>query len=211
MALPPKDSEERVREVRDKLVRGLTKEQASTGMIPSAEPCNDWATNILEQLVRERDDRRAKGEEGFATPASVAEEKETPPPDFPSGFRVPEGLKLTTKPVGTYNFGTKVFKPTATGTPSRRGRKKRKALAELSPQDRRNELVRRRLAMLANFPFWHGKVIKAWFWGPPSGTSVEDFQRTATENVMKVLEESNKLFGDWRVPAQRQPLIIVGA
>ncbi len=86
--------------------------------------------------------------------------------------------------------------------------------------DAEARLVKRRLALLQQFPEWRNRLMKAAFDGecnamrsgsPEDRTNWKRRQSIIGDEMMRVIEQSNGVFGDFRDPKVKPPKIIIGA
>jgi len=98
------------------------------------------------------------------------------------------------RPVGVYDWNTRTnqFRPL--------GPVRGKQAAPVDP------LLQSRMDMLLRLPEWRSRIMKTWDEGliASNGSFVH-----ASHLVMKIVETSNNVFGDWRTPKQSAPKIIV--
>lgn len=165
-----------------RVVEGLAKQAQEVGMLPRAELARQWATGIVNEQVKKHEESFGKAQ---ATPVTSS----------PSALdRGDVDGRVINRRVGTATLGAPGQGATANFAPR--------------PQKPHDPLLKARMDMLLQMPEWNVKVMKAF----EDGMAKYHDQSRAADDVMNVVEQSNRIFGDWRTPRKGPPdrLIIVG-
>lgn len=165
----PDTREENLRQVKDDMVKVITEQQKKLGMLPDV----GRATRFIEPVI---DEQAKKTEEALARPESTKTEVDRP--KRPSFYDQEEGKRVINR-----SLGNAVLQADGTAVMAKPLRPKRKLPSEAV-------LIQERLALLARFPEWHQRVMRAWDSGGPP-------ERRA-DKVMEVVEASYRVFGDPR-------------
>jgi len=179
-----KVAEETIRETKDRLLEGLTDTQKRMGALPDVKAAEDWAVPILMQEVAKVEEERERGL--LAKPAAQ------PAPD--EVRKIDEDTTFVRRTIGTFKIDWKTGQVEAQGPIRLRQRQ--------GPPPGEQQLLDQRLALLQRYPEWRKRVMEAWF--------SDANQSNAADKVLAVLEDSNRLFGDWRFPRPTAETLIFG-
>jgi len=172
-SIPHKDTEERIRKAKDRIVGGIADTRRQLGAQPDTKAAEDFAVPVLEKTLREREEQRNKNSlKGVRSISDDAAPQE-----------LPTDVRETRRRIGSVTFrGGKVVASDLT-VPTERVRKltRAEALAQKYLYDR--------LLLLGRYPDWKKKVEDAWHKTPG-----ERQDRAAA--VLQVVEESKRVFGE---------------
>ena len=186
------------REAVDRVLEGVTNTQRQVGIMPGGAEADAFARNVVARQVTMHEEREASAMES----APVA-----PPP---SAARLDRGEIPDDAEVIGNTLGGPVNQMTPQAQRHMFG-------ARLPLID---QLMLARLKLLKQFPEWDARVHAAWLSGEhdammsgsePERTDAYRRHMRQAESVIKVLDESSAVFGDWRTPQKngRTKLIMV--
>jgi hypothetical protein len=187
----------------DRAVSGLADQSRAVGQLPDLQRLTDFARPLVDQQIRKHEEtvpvlpaKKPVTNDGWDTrgqDAKPGEDKAL----LGRGI-AGEGRTVVRRPVGW------------------KERQKRQR-----PTSLEDALLRKRLALLSKFPEWSDKLLKAGHDGEcqamKSGSPLErtDWGRRKTvinDYMMRVVEQSNAVFGDYRNPkAKPSPIIVMAA
>ena len=182
----------------ERVLEGVTDTQRQAGMVPGGQAAEEFARDVVIRQVQIHEERAGR--------AVVEPSGEPASPARLDRGDIPEDAEL---------IDNTLAGPAADMTPQAR---RHMYGATLLP--RHDQLMRARLEFLRQFPEWDARCWAAWTAGEYAAqTSGSELERTdamrrlrrATEEVLKVLDASSVVFGDWRKPRAdgRTKLILV--
>ena len=175
-------SEELGRKAIDNVLKGVTTEQKSCGIEPSPSKAEAVIRPIVEKTIKEQEERTALGR--FADPTNGAQPGESKA-RLDRG-EVGEGAVAINRGVNW----------------KARAKKQKPANAE-------DARLRERLALLSAFPEWKNRLMQAAHDGelaamrsgsPEDRTNWNRRKSIIADHVLKVVEQSNNVFGDYLNP-----------
>lgn len=165
-------TEDKIREVKADLMERVTNQQEVFGCDRDTRRAEDFINPILHKL--DVDSR---------------EEKPEPPPPSPvvrnERRDLGNGAELTKEEVGTYDWNLRTNKVQAAPGSFMPSRRKRKEHVETIA-------ARHRVKFLKGLPEWRAKMETIFFAVQP--------QAWKEQELLLLLDESSRLFGDWRKP-----------
>lgn len=177
--------EKEIRAAKDKLVSGMAQSQREAGMLPLIRETEDWVNEVVDDTVKKHEERYAKGLVKDAPEVS------------PSPINVE-------KHAGTFEWDLEKNSFSPIGQVDPRFYEK----PGIPNQTREDKLIEQRLNMLLSFPEWHTKISDAW----SKGIARTGQMSSAADDVLRLIDLSSNVFGDWRNPPKDTgKLIIVGA
>lgn len=176
--------EKEIRSAKERLVSGMAESQRQAGMLPLIRETEDWVNGIVDDTVKKHEERWAKGQGDSPAP-------QTSPVDIQ-------------RHAGSFEWDLETNKFTPLGKVDPRFYEK----PVIPGQTAEDKLIEARVTMLLGFPEWQKKIVQAW----NDGVARTGRMSEAADDVMRVVEISSNVFGDWRKPVSpSQKLIIVGA
>jgi len=185
--------EETGRAAVDAVLKAVTKTQEQAGMMRGGQAAEDWAREQADLQVKKHEEQQAR--EGLDD--LKAEFSEEDPAD-PSPSRLDRG-EVPDDAVVINRSLDPATSPLA-----------RKHLApQLDTRPLHDRLLEARLNLLAQFPDWHAKLLQAGEDGErlamKSGSELDRIDterrhRFVAAAMLKVVEDSNTVFGDYRFP-----------
>ena len=176
------------------VIGNFTTTQKQLGAVPSAAQAEAYCKPIVEETIKKHEEREARR-------ILLPHEVKTPSPRTgPSKARIDRGE------VGPYQV-------VANETPGWKEKQRAAKKANAEP------LLRKRLEMLEIFPEWKNRLLKAAFDGdvaamnsgcPEDRTNVHRRWSIITDFAMRVVEDSNRIFGDFRDRKRKPDRLIFG-
>lgn len=186
-----KVSEETAREALGNAIKGFTTQQAELGVLPSSAKAEAFVRPIVDETIK----RHESGINRTEDPSAGVAPGE-PKARLDRG-EVGDGRVLVSRPIdwSSRSVGAR-------------------------PRGKDDKLLRERLALLEGFPEWRAKLIAAGIQGEQeainSGSVLDrvDMTRRAefiTRSMMRVIEQSNNVFGDYLRPKRKaKPIVVAG-
>lgn len=174
----------------DRVLEGVTETQRQVGMVPGGSDAEAFARDVVERQIKIHEEQLTR--ESTAPDAAESCANESP-------------ARLDR---GDIPDDASVIDNTLDAAP-----------AQMTPQAQRHmfgprlplldQLMLARLNMLRQFPEWDARIQAAWVGGEQAAMlSGSELERTdayrrhlkQSEEVIKVIDESSAIFGDWRRP-----------
>lgn len=205
--------EETAREAVDRIVGGFATDARAAGKLPQLREIEDFARPIVDRQIKIHEERCRNGvpEPVKQAPVPVVD-SETPTGD--------KGVRKMQRHLGVVDWqpGTGQMQVRGKLHPKLAQRLARQAAVPVEADAREQAQLRKRLDLLGSYPEWSKRVHDAYFFGAGVATQqlleqgmytitevenmdngvLEDVRRVATQHAMKVVEESDRLFGDWK-------------
>lgn len=172
------------RDVLDSLVRDACAMQDERGLIPEVETAQRYMAGVLERLDRKERDDAPK-------PASVQSDDSRASATKRAGAVEREYERRGGTPLeGKYRVTRKPATPTVEPVSNAKMRYLRR-------------LLQRRIRLLMTKPDWASKI-KAVNFVAANGAFGDERQRAALAEYERIVNDSNRLFGDWWKPPGRK-------
>lgn len=184
--------ETEIRTAVDRIAGGLADNFRQVGKLPPGQELQDWAAEQVANQVAVHEERCRNGVPEAASTQPVEKAKTR------------DDDAITERPVGTFEWDTKTNEFTAVGPVAKKFANRKPRLINLA--------LKARLDFLRQFPEWDQRVLKAFHEGAWEAIKLgrqtghmnpQDIAEKGAEYVMKVVEASNAVFGDWENPKEK--------
>jgi hypothetical protein len=182
----------------DRVLKAVTSTQEQAGMMRGGQEAEAFAREVTERQVKIHEEKAARqGIDELKAQAVIDDADMATGPDLDSS----SSLDRWDIPDDAVVINRTLDGPGATPAAQKH------MLPDMRPMEDR--LLEARLQMLAGFPEWKNKLTDAWLLGEQNAIhSGSDLDRISTDRrfrfaaaeMMKVVEQSNAIFGDYRYP-----------